>query len=325
MFDTIPHLFLKFLRRKVYPFFFRKTKFKLPVCEMDLDKSNEIIYNMLAGPEPCMIARFGATEMAVIANYIHIIRNNRNVFEYIKGLNGEWWWNERTILQLKQWSGVWPSTHEVAEAFAKISIEDAKEIDVLGSWLLDENLLTQELVKAKKVQLFNLEPFWATKPWTRILEGKKVLVIHPFEDTIQRQYKKYEYLFMNPQILPKFTLLTYKSVQSLGGCSEFANWFEALEKMKCDIDTLDYDIAILGCGAYGLSLAAHIKRTGKKAIHLGGVTQLLFGIMGKRWEQPTEAMCRNGFYPDLFNENWCRPNDRERPLTACKVEDACYW
>lgn len=325
MFDTIPHLFLKFLRRKVYPFFFRKTKFKLPVCEMDLDKSNEIIYNMLAGPEPCMIARFGATEMAVIANYIHIIRNNRNVFEYIKGLNGEWWWNERTILQLKQWSGVWPSTHEVAEAFAKLSIEDAKEIDVLGSWLLDENLLTQELVKAKKVQLFNLEPFWAERPWTRILEGKRVLIVHPFVKTISTQYRKREQIFSNKAILPNFELLTYKSVQSIGGNDDFKDWFHALAKMKDDIDKLDFDIAILGCGAYGLSLAAHIKRSGKKAIHLGGVTQILFGIKGRRWENPTIDMNRNGYYPDLFNDNWCRPSESERPKSADHVEGACYW
>ena len=150
-------------------------------------------------------------------------------------------------------------------------------------------------------------------------------MIHPFAETISRQYKKREQLFANKAILPEFELLTYKSVQSIGGNAEFKDWFEALDKMKNDIDKLEYDIAILGCGAYGLSLAAHIKRSGKKAVHLGGVTQILFGIKGRRWENPTLEMSRNGYYPDLFNDNWCRPNESERPKSADKVEGACYW
>ena len=46
-----------------------------------------------------------------------------------------------------------------------------------------------------------------------------------------------------------------------------------------------FDIAIIGCGAYGLPLAAKLKKEGRQAIHLAGVTQLMFGIKGKRWEE----------------------------------------
>lgn len=37
-------------------------------------------------------------------------------------------------------------------------------------------------------------------------------------------------LFSNAKVLPKFDLITYKAVQSIGGSTEFDNWFEALEK-----------------------------------------------------------------------------------------------
>ena len=75
-------------------------------------------------------------------------------------------------------------------------------------------------------------------------------------------------------------------MQSIGGGKgEFATWFDALEWMEQEVDKREFDIAIIGCGAYGFNLAAHIKRKGKKAIHLGGATQLLFGITGKRWEE----------------------------------------
>ena len=48
---------------------------------------------------------------------------------------------------------------------------------------------------------------------------------------------------------------------------------------------IDFDVAIIGCGAYGFPLAAKLKQAGKQAIHLAGATQLLFGIKGKRWEE----------------------------------------
>ena len=37
-------------------------------------------------------------------------------------------------------------------------------------------------------------------------------------------------------------MLTYKSVQSIGGNADFIDWFHALDKMKDDIDKLDFDL-----------------------------------------------------------------------------------
>lgn len=51
--------------------------------------------------------------------------------------------------------------------------------------------------------------------------------------------------------------------------------------MENEISGIDFDICILGCGAYGLSLAATIKRMGKKAVHMGGGSQLLLVLKGK--------------------------------------------
>lgn len=77
------------------------------------------------------------------------------------------------------------------------------------------------------------------------------------------------------------------AVQSLGGENNgFTTWFEALDWMKQEITSKSFDICIIGCGAYGFHLAAHVKRIGKQAIHMGGATQLLFGIKGNRWENP---------------------------------------
>ena len=111
-------------------------------------------------------------------------------------------------------------------------------------------------------------------PWTYSLKGKKILVVHPFSETIESQYKnKKKKLFKNSEVLPEFaSLQTIKAVQSIAGNPVgFDTWFDALDWMKSEIDKKDFDIALLGCGAYALPLAAHIKRMGKKVVHMGGV------------------------------------------------------
>ena len=51
-----------------------------------------------------------------------------------------------------------------------------------------------------------------------------------------------------------------------------------------EISEIDFEIAIIGAGAYGLPLGAFIKKIGRQAIHLGGATQILFGVRRARWE-----------------------------------------
>ncbi len=175
-----------------------------------------------------------------------------------------------------------------------------------------------------------MEPYWAERPWSRALKGKKVLVVHPFAALIEKQYREHRtHLFENPDVLPEFELQTIEAVQSLGGdAGQFKTWFEALHYMEEEIDKRDFDIALIGCGAYGFPLAAHVKRSGKKAVHLGGALQLLFGIKGNRWEDPRygeDALGRKSPYLELFNEYWCRPDKDMKPVHANKVEGACYW
>lgn len=158
-----------------------------------------------------------------------------------------------------------------------------------------------------------------------------MLVVHPFAKSILSQYRNRNKLFANPDVLPDFASLeVIPAVQSIGqGDARFQDWFEALEWMKKEIDASDYDVCLIGCGAYGFPLAAHVKRAGKKAIHLGGALQLLFGIKGKRWEDPEYGVKEwgipHGQYSNLMNEYWVRPSHDETPQGATKVEGGCYW
>jgi hypothetical protein len=147
-----------------------------------------------------------------------------------------------------------------------------------------------------------------------------VLVIHPFAASIERQYATVrDKLFIDPQVLPEFKLLTLKSPQTLCGNTDgYASWSDALLRLKDRVAELEFDVAIVGCGAYGLPIGAFIKQQGKVCIHLGGGTQALFGIVGKRW-------LKNVPMKLYINDFWQPPNINERPNNFDKVEGGCYW
>lgn len=310
-------------------------QFLNPECDCDRQSSNDKIYSLLKSGKPCMIARFGTTEINCINNYL-CVKSDKPYFqkcvEYITDYTHTPWWNKDHWKIMSLWSGIFPPCQNTAEKFSERYLQDIPEIDILACHQYYEKFmpLRPDVIR---IQLEMLYPFFVDCPWTRYLKGKKVLVVHPFEKTIQQQYKNRKLLFKDENILPDFELITFKAVQTIAGCkSKFKNWFEALEYMENEIAKIDFDVCIIGCGAYGLPLAAFVKRMGKQAIHLAGGTQLLFGILGNRWVKQYGDVLHyrpgidiNINYRPLFNENWIYPLREDTPDNANIVEGACYW
>lgn len=287
-------------------------------------EASDLILKKLNEDKPLMVARFGAVELSCIINYIFINRNIlKNILNVLRGYPYFLKFNKNVKFSMTNNAGFFPSTEANLKKFSELYLDSAKGIDILVSWMRHENFIRSYMSKnVNKIFLDDLDSFRHDDPWTQGLEGKKVLVIHPFEESIQNQYKRHELLFKDKRVLPKFDLITLKAVQTIGGKgnNEFSDWFEALEYMITEVQKKDFDIALIGAGAYGLPLAAAIKKMGKKAIHIGGSLQCLFGIKGARWEAPVYDY-NNKYY----NEYWVRPLEIEKPKTANKVEDACYW
>lgn len=283
--------------------------------------ASDVIREKLLAAEPCMIARFGNTELRTILRRWNRRRNNVlvNACCYLLGKQGPFWWDEEIRREIRILSGFFPCTDEALNRFGDLFLRDMGQIDVLATWAPGEASVADCLRQAQLIPLVDLEPFYHRDPWTSALTGRTVLVVHPFESSIRSQYAKRKDLFSDPRILPDFTLKTVRALQSLGGNgSGFANWFDALDSMCQRIQETDFDIALIGAGAYGMPLAAFIKRIGKKAVHLGGATQLFFGIRGRRWDD-------RPFYKKLYNEHWTRPLEEETPTTYQSVEAGAYW
>lgn len=282
-------------------------------------QANAMLRELLLGDRPCMIARLGYFELGAVANYLSICSGRKAVLSYLAGRSGPWWWERKLAAQLGNNAGFFPVTDDALVKFSELLLADMADVDVLGSWLRYEREIAA-LGGAAKVALHDLEPFFAPQPWTHALAGKTVLVVHPFEQTIVSQHARLGDVFPDGMI-PPFTLKTVRAVQTIAGePSVFADWFAALDYMKAAMDATEYDICIIGAGAYGLPLAAHAKRMGKKAFHIGGVAQMLFGIKGRRWDESAIWP-----YRQLYNEYWVRPSASELPVRAKKVEGACYW
>lgn len=300
---------LGFVRNKFYqdPFSHRRRKRYVGVRAVSAGNMNECIKEGLQSGNPLMVCRFGGFEMFAMRSAEF---DQREKMEEAMGF-------------LDKSAGFFPADSRLLYRFNELMREDCGQADYIGCWMVayEDYYIRHYCSSVKRVSsLMALEPWNCMEaPWTAALKGKRVLVIHPFEDTIRSQYEKREKLFENPQLLPEFTLLTLKAVQTSGSQRDdrFQDWFEALDYMKSQCDALDFDVALIGCGAYGFPLAAHIKRMGKQAIHLGGVLQILFGIKGRRWDESDTRL--------MYNEHWVYPGKNEIPKGAGKIENACYW
>lgn len=300
-------------RKYTYP------KNSLPL--LDASETQDRIYDMLSSEQPCMIARFGSVELQAVVDYL-FPPTMKNAKRFVKGEVPSWGYSPSTKRTMYINAGFFPATKTMLDRFGKLMRDCAAMVDLLGSWRQEEFLVWPYMSKATRAPLYALEPYYFDNPWTPVLEGKKVLVVHPFEDTIRKQHEegRYEHLFADPHLTPNYELQTLKAVQSIAGNKpdEFEDWFQALDWMKAEIDKRDFDIAIIGCGAYGFPLAAHVKQIGKKAVHLGGAVQNLFGIRSRGMEKDPK-------FVEMMNEYWVRPSEEETPRGFEKVENGLYW
>jgi hypothetical protein len=277
---------------------------------LSLAEGNDLIKTKLKAAKPFLTARIGYTELSVLFNYLSYRDKSK-----IK-------WNPRVKNNIWELSGVFPNDHESLVEFSSIYLDAIGKVDALGVWFNEgeEMVAKRYCPDANLILLESIEPYYFDDPWSSMLENKKVLIIHPFEASIKKQYStNRDLIFPSSAVLPPFKLEVIKAVQSIAfNTTGHQSWFQALQKMKNQILGCDFDIAIIGAGAYGLPLAAYVKELGKQAIHMGGATQVLFGIRGKRWDN-------HPVISKLYNENWIRPSHEEIVPQAHKVEDGCYW
>jgi hypothetical protein len=155
-------------------------------------------------------------------------------------------------------------------------------------------------------------PLWAfsldifhyikTLPWTHALQGKRVLIISAFEESIKEKIPIRKEIY-GVDLFPDCEIITIKPPQTQG--AENAEEFDIeLEKFFVKLDILKdtYDVALVSSGGYGNLICSYIYNSGKSAIYVGCVLQMYFGILGNHWLKERPDIVRL-----YLNKYWSRP------------------
>lgn len=276
---------------------------------LSTEEGRNNIISLVNSGKPFMVGRYGTSEGRTLSEYYEIKYKLRK--DYLP----------RTKKFLCCNAGFFPDDSKSINRWAEIMSELSEECDVLGimnfyceGWIV-ENLCPNAILMP------NGGIASGSKGYTHCLEGKKILVIHPMSETIENQYhNKRRLIFPDSNALPEFDLQTLKAINTQADetDSRFSTWFDALDYMTDEISKRDFDIALVGCGAYGFPLAARIKQMGKSAIHMGGAVQTLFGIKSARGDS-------NKYISSMYNDAWVYPDEKDKPKGFEKVEGGCYW
>ena len=286
---------------------YKKLK-KLPIIKTDINYAQKILEKNLNCGTPKLIARIGGNELDFMYNYSLLG----------KGIS------KHLLNELKVTAGVFDIESDETKNYLSHQYKIAmSNIDVLVSWRKEERYFNFN--NSSVINLTDLEIFRAKFPFTRSLTGN-ILIINPFIDSIKYQVncaeKNNEGTAFKLFNFSKVQFIYFKPLQTHGFSNkkEINNWSTALEYQKKQIAKLDFDVALISCGAYGLPLGNFIKsELNKNAVVVGGVLQLYFDIIGRRWENNRRVM------NSLHKKSIIRPSISEKPINHTEIESSAYF
>lgn len=278
---------------------------------MIVDGNNFISHYLKTG-KPFCAGKIGVTELNLL--YCNHTLQEANRFQ------------PHLLHEVEDIAGLYPYNVETTKKFASDMQRALREVDLIPKWnkvnpLFEQYVFENYCPQAYITELQHLEPYFFEKPWTNYLEGKKVLVMSPFNESIEKNTPNLEKIW-NGKIKANFKIQTLKYPFALKINPQAQNIWSTSDDIYNQylelIHDIDFDVCITGTGYTSLLFAAEAKRMGKAGIHLGGATQILFGIKGQRWRDIKE------FQP-FFNKHWTDPMDIEKPEQRNIVEGGCYW
>ena len=272
------------------------------------------IESALASDRGLLVGRFGTVEFdvawyykisgALKTDYLPVLERNAGVF-------GD-------VASLRRWCSEYTSACAAADIFA-------------SGWYAPIKVREQEMLKqigfrGQQCVLRALEPYYwpVEERWSRALDGQKVCVVSSFTDTIRGQLAKGAKVWGKEAIWPaaewSFVKTGYAPSLALGRAGwecEAESWESCVEYVVAEVLKTGARVVIIGCGGLAMVIAGRLKAEGKICIVMGGATQVLFGIKGRRWEGHQIS----GFW----NSEWVGPSASETPAGASEVERGCYW
>ena len=277
---------------------------------------------------PFAAGKLGTSELNVLWFYINH-RQQRVKTPY------PWY----TVTDITVNAGLFPATDQAIDEWADHMFKNVlPTMDILAEWIKNDQerlILNMVAPYSTRIPARSIEPYYEADTadrWTyNIPESTKIAVISPFAQSISKQWQHQTKIWPNtPVWSSNLTLVPIQcgyspSLQSNPTSPnawpieiQKAGWNAAVHSMVGAAAASGSTLAIVGAGCLSLPIVAGLKAKGITAIHMGGATQILFGIKGRRWLSH-EIISR------LFNDVWVFPSANEVPDRAGHVEGGCYW
>jgi len=284
-----------------------------------INDTQKILYEAVENKHPFLSLRFGLYEYLLCYQYLEKLCGIRKEYsDFIK-------------YHIQMDAGINSGDEKKLDSYCHFIITHLKQVDVMSYWRNIPPIRIFERFYSTSIQHINVDylypyPFLhdtVLPYWQQSLYGKKVLVVSSFAETIQNQYLNRRCIWKKANadyILPEMELKTYKSIVTNGGMADdrFCNWQDAIKYMSDDILKIQFDLALISTGGYGMPLAIELNRHGRKALQWGGCFQLWFGVLGGRW-------CQDPKVKAFQNEYWVYPSLKETPLQFKSVNNSSYW
>lgn len=188
---------------------------------------------------------------------------------------------------------------------------------------MGQELVTKRTPHIPKISALALEPYYFKDSWMSAIKGKRILIIHPFKKSIQKQSKQLPSLFPGRSWFEDCEITCVAPPVTLAGNHQGKDWQEHYSDFKKELTDLvqlqRFDVALVAAGGYGMLVADFLfTKLHTSVIYVGGALQIFFGIIGKRWFENKRIL-------ELVNDDWVRPHVSEKPSNCTRVEKGCYW
>ena len=278
----------------------------------------ERIYHLLADSDrPHFIGRIAGVELKVayaVLEKPHLI-------------------TPRDLLELENNAGIHTTSKESLKEYATELVHAYDACSLIGEWpttgeVFQVTGVGQQFIQRRtptipKCSALSLEPYYIPPTdlsWMSALKGKRILVLHPFVNTFQKQVEHLRELYPSRGWLEGCHFEFICPPVTLAGNHQQQDWkvhYDTCIQQLCALPP--FDIALVGAGGYGMLLSHFIFRELRSSvIYIGGALQLFFGVIGKRWFTNPRVMA-------LVNDCWTRPVKEDQPSSYQKVERGCYW
>lgn len=297
----------------------------------DYYEINEVLSNILLKNEPASILRIDNTSGYAMQKLFRNAEPSRQIL------------NEQTLIEAGIYSSsldyikqtIYPKTIDIMKSvdvlgFVDISNEISRDTDFLSQFNSPYSFFNPAFTILDPGSLVGLGDFNKLEhPWTENLKNKKVLTISSHHNSINQQYDKLDLIWKEnkEKIVPfEFVGNIRSPFHPLIDDRQYADNFEdTVEFIKKEIDKFDFDVLLSSVSHQSPFYVEYAKQKGKIGIQTGGVLQLFFGIIGKRWDM--NNCYRN--WRNIYNENWIYPLKEDEPQKIDSIRHLefsfAYW